>query len=266
MLAFSVNRQAPSEQKEDRALERLLGLVKALCHDGSDRAAPVAGEQEARLALEPLGDQAERAEPEIPLASLDLPQVRGRELRPLRELLHAEPTEQPEDVDRLADLLGERVAHEREPSRQSSPEPPRRQAASREERAASREARRSLAGAPNAPCRRRYRYPSACSANSTGVALAAGDQLVVGAFLDDAAALEHDDAVGHAHGREAVRDDDGRPPLGERPEPLEDRVLGLGVERRGGLVEHEDVGLLAHERARERHLLPLPAATARRRP
>ena len=76
---------------------------------------------------------------------------------------------------------------------------------------------------------------------------------------DDAAALEHEDAVGHAHRREAVRDEDRRAPLGELAEALEDGVLGLGVERGGGLVEHEDVRLLAHEGARERDLLPLPA-------
>ena len=63
----------------------------------------------------------------------------------------------------------------------------------------------------------------------------------------------------HAHGREAVRDDDRRAALGELAEALEDGVLGLGVERGGRLVEHEDVGLLAHEGARQRDLLPLPA-------
>ena len=60
-----------------------------------------------------------------------------------------------------------------------------------------------------------------------------------------------------------MRDDDGRPPLRELPEAREDRVLGLGVERRGRLVEHEDVRLLAHERARQRDLLPLPARQLR---
>src|SRR5207244_1132941 len=47
--------------------------------------------------------------------------------------------------------------------------------------------------------------------------------------------------------------------VGQGPEPLEDRVLGLGVERGGGLVQDQDVGLLAHEGAGQRHLLPLPA-------
>ena len=38
---------------------------------------------------------------------------------------------------------------------------------------------------------------------------------------------------------------------------LEQRVLGLGVERGGRLVEHEQQRLVAHEAARERELLPL---------
>ena len=52
-------------------------------------------------------------------------------------------------------------------------------------------------------------------------------------------------------------------PARQLAEALEDRVLGLGVERRGRLVEHQDVGLLAHERARQRDLLPLPARQLR---
>jgi len=39
---------------------------------------------------------------------------------------------------------------------------------------------------------------------------------------------------------------------------LEQRVLGLGVERRGRLVEDEQQRPFAHEPARERELLPLP--------
>ena len=60
-----------------------------------------------------------------------------------------------------------------------------------------------------------------------------------------------------------MRDQDGdaaRSPSRRRAdagEPLEQRVLGLGVERRGRLVEHEQQRLVAHEAARERELLPL---------
>src|SRR5262249_48151887 len=41
------------------------------------------------------------------------------------------------------------------------------------------------------------------------------DQRVVGAVLDQSAAIERDDAVGRAHGREPMRDDQNRPPLGD---------------------------------------------------
>jgi hypothetical protein len=43
-----------------------------------------------------------------------------------------------------------------------------------------------------------------------------------------------------------------------RGEALEERVLGLGVERRGGLVEHAHERPGPHEAAGERELLPLP--------
>ena len=54
-----------------------------------------------------------------------------------------------------------------------------------------------------------------------------------------------------------MRDHDAHAALGQAAEALEDLGLGLGVHRRGRLVEHQDVGVLAHERARERDLLPL---------
>ena len=69
-------------------------------------------------------------------------------------------------------------------------------------------------------------------------------QLVVGADLDDPGAVEHDDEVGHAHGGEAVRHEDGDAAVvaaaaGAGRVALEQGVLGLGVERGGRLVEHE---------------------------
>ena len=60
-----------------------------------------------------------------------------------------------------------------------------------------------------------------------------------------------------------------RPPLPARRDAggvaLEQRVLGLGVEGGGGLVEHQQQRLVAHEAAGQRQLLPLPEATPRRR-
>ena len=41
---------------------------------------------------------------------------------------------------------------------------------------------------------------------------------------------------------------------------LEQRVFGLGVERRGGFIEDEQERVIAHEAARERQLLPLSKA------
>ena len=57
-----------------------------------------------------------------------------------------------------------------------------------------------------------------------------------------AAALDHEDLVGHAHRREAVRDQDHHAVVRERLELLEDLRLGPRVHRGGRLVEHEDVG------------------------
>ena len=39
---------------------------------------------------------------------------------------------------------------------------------------------------------------------------------------------------------------------------LEQRVLGFRVERGGGLVQHQQQGMVAHEAPRQRQLLPLP--------
>ena len=79
--------------------------------------------------------------------------------------------------------------------------------------------------------------------------------------------------VGHPHGAEAVRHQDRDAPVRwHRPSrarggvALEQRVLGLGVERRGRLVEHQQQRVVAHEAARQRELLPLAEATPRRRP
>ena len=82
-------------------------------------------------------------------------------------------------------------------------------------------------------------------------------ELVVGAFLHDAALVEHGDPVGEADGGQAVRDEDDGPALGEIGESLLHDVLALGVEIGGGLVQDEDRGIL-QERSREGDPLPLP--------
>ena len=64
--------------------------------------------------------------------------------------------------------------------------------------------------------------------------------LLLGALVDDAAFLEHDDVVGEARDVLAVGDHERRAPeLVHRRDHL---VLDAGVEQRGRLVEHEQVG------------------------
>ena len=86
------------------------------------------------------------------------------------------------------------------------------------------------------------------------------DELGVRALLHHAALLNHRDLVGVADGREAVRDHQRRPPT--RGEQLVERSLhdglALVVERRGGLVEHED-GRVAHQGTGDGQPLLLPA-------
>ena len=73
-------------------------------------------------------------------------------------------------------------------------------------------------------------------------------QRLVAAALEHAPALDHEDLVRHAHGREPVRDQDDHAVAGERLELFEHLRFGARIHRRRGLVEHEDVRLLAHER------------------
>lgn len=54
------------------------------------------------------------------------------------------------------------------------------------------------------------------------------DQLLVPPTLDDAALVEHEDAVGVADGGETVRDDEGGAPLRQVAETFEEQVLGFG--------------------------------------
>ena len=103
-----------------------------------------------------------------------------------------------------------------------------------------------------------------------GVLAAAGHQVFVGADFDQVGAVEDDDDAGHAHGAEAVRDQDrdaaeivwrGAIAVARTVRrggvALEQGVLGLGVERGGRLVEDQQQRLVAHEAARQGELLPL---------
>src|SRR3546814_2465541 len=59
--------------------------------------------------------------------------------------------------------------------------------------------------------------------------------------FDDTALVDDDDLVGHAYGRESMRNDDGDAVLHQRAEVREDFGFGGGVHRCGRLIQHEDV-------------------------
>ena len=99
---------------------------------------------------------------------------------------------------------------------------------------------------------------SSCFRYSVGVEPAVRDELVVRAALDDAAAVEHDDLIGVAHGRDAVRDDDRRPLPHHAAQPRQDLLLRVGVHRRQRVVQDQDARI-DHQRARERRALLLAA-------
>src|SRR5262245_19762455 len=90
------------------------------------------------------------------------------------------------------------------------------------------------------------------------VAAAAREELGVGAALDDAAALEHQDLVGRADGREAVRDHEGRAAAAQLGESRLDQALALAVEARGRLVEYQEARM-GEQGARDGDALALAA-------
>ena len=78
----------------------------------------------------------------------------------------------------------------------------------------------------------------------------------MGALLDDPAVVEHDDPPGLADGREAVGDDDRRAPGQQAAQAGLDAALGVQVDVRRRLVEHEDARV-GDERAGEGEQLAL---------
>src|SRR5688572_12298793 len=77
------------------------------------------------------------------------------------------------------------------------------------------------------------------------------EERVVAALLDDASALEHDDAIGLADRREPVGDDERRAPSHEPAERFLHELLRFRIERRGRLVEQQDARV-THQSARDR--------------
>ena len=86
----------------------------------------------------------------------------------------------------------------------------------------------------------------------------AADQLGMAAALDDAAVIEHEDAVGADHARQPVRQDQGRAPLRQPVERLLDHRLVLGIDRGQRLVEDQD-RRVAQQCPRDRQTLALSA-------
>jgi hypothetical protein len=80
----------------------------------------------------------------------------------------------------------------------------------------------------------------------------------VRAAFDDLSMFEDEDLVRAPDGREAVRDDEGRPAEPQRTQAVLDDRLAFAVEARRRFVEHEDAGI-GQDRARDRDALPLPS-------
>src|SRR5262249_14979831 len=83
-------------------------------------------------------------------------------------------------------------------------------------------------------------------------------QQVRRAVLQHAARLHHHDAVEAAHGGEPMRDRDQGAPVHQLAQRIADRLLAIGVERRGRLVEQQDRRVL-EEGAGDGDALALPA-------
>ena len=95
---------------------------------------------------------------------------------------------------------------------------------------------------------------SRCIFQSCGVAAFLRQQFLVGAALDDAAVLEHEDLVGIDDRRQPVRDDQRGALARDLGELGLDDLLGARVERDGRLVEDQD-GRVLEQRARDRDAL-----------
>ena len=79
----------------------------------------------------------------------------------------------------------------------------------------------------------------------------------MGSALDDAALLEHQDAVRIAHGGKPMRDDEHRAARHQTVHALLHDALGAGVDGAGGFVQNEH-GRVRHGRAGDGQQLPLP--------
>ena len=93
------------------------------------------------------------------------------------------------------------------------------------------------------------------------IASARPDQLVVGAVLDQAAAIDGDDAVGKPHRGQPMGNDENSPPFADLCHVLLDDPLALIIERAGRFVEDQDARI-GDQRAGDRDALALAARKA----
>lgn len=84
-------------------------------------------------------------------------------------------------------------------------------------------------------------------------------QFPVRALFHDPAFIHHDDLVGMLDGAEPMGDDDGCFVFADRVEVIFDLVFIAGVQRVGGLIQKQIVGLLV-DGAGDEQPLPLPLA------
>ena len=75
-------------------------------------------------------------------------------------------------------------------------------------------------------------------------------------LLAQPTAVQYENVVDMAHRGQAMRDEDRRSVLDEPPERALDPPLGIGVDRRRGLVQHQNGGVEGHG-SREREQLAL---------
>ena len=99
-------------------------------------------------------------------------------------------------------------------------------------------------------------------ADELGVVAIEREQLFVAALLDQLAAVEDEDAVGVAEGREPVGDGDGGAAAGQGLEGLLNRLFAFGVDVAGGLVEDQDRRIV-EDRPGDREALPFAAGETR---
>ena len=82
------------------------------------------------------------------------------------------------------------------------------------------------------------------SCNQVGKSASACNQFGEAAALHHAPLVEHQDFIGIAHGRQAMRDDECRPARHQGLQRLPDARLGRRIQRTGRFVEYQDRRIL----------------------